>query len=325
MKRIKGLIKHASIVVKGRLALELFYEFRKLSKYLGEISPDRDIDKFKADLQIKIHSIEKGLSLPVPRVGFGETKINDILARIEKLKGKLEHIRMFEETQEILSQYFLFNEKNGHINDGLKTKFHSVFSEEYENTNQGGVTTISKKSIQDAIDFNYAAFVNNRFSIRDFEIGKVDRDIIYKAMDLAKKSPSACNRQPWNVYVFENDEVKKQILSWQGGNLGFSDCIDKAIVITCSIKSYFIHESHQAYIDGGMYAMSFMYALHSIGIGSIPLTMAAMSKKSKVLYQKYGISDDELPIVMIGVGKLKETFNVAISNRREVAGYVKFI
>jgi nitroreductase len=109
------------------------------------------------------------------------------------------------------------------------------------------------------------------------------------------------------------------------GSRGFSDTINTAIVVKCSLKHYFMGEIHQAYVDGGLYAMSLMYALHSLGVGTIPLTLGMTSNKLKSLHNTFHEGKDELPILIIGVGALKDTFKVAISNRKDISEYVKII
>ena len=37
---------------------------------------------------------------------------------------------------------------------------------------------------------------------------------------------------------------------------------------------HIFYEVHQAYVDGGLYAMNLINALHSLGIGTIPLSVA---------------------------------------------------
>ncbi len=143
-------------------------------------------------------------------------------------------------------------------------------------------------------------------------------------MRLQKKTPSACNRQPWRIHVFRDKVIKKELLDWQG-NRGFTDNIDTAIVVTCSLNAFFIYELHQAYVDGGLYAMTLMLALHSLGLGTIPLTLGLMSSELNILHEKFGIKEDQIPILIIGVGCLKESFEVAISERKEIKEYVRFI
>lgn len=79
------------------------------------------------------------------------------------------------------------------------------------------------------------------------------------------------------------------------------------------------------YVDGGLYAMNLMYALHSEGLGTIPLTCSLMARNYKKLYHDFDIKDNEVPVLLIGVGNLKEKFEVAVSNRYNYDHYVKFI
>jgi nitroreductase len=79
------------------------------------------------------------------------------------------------------------------------------------------------------------------------------------------------------------------------------------------------------YVDGGLYAMNLMYALHSLGIGTIPLTCALMARNFNALYRDFDIKDNEVPVLLIGVGNLKDKFEVAVSNRYSYKNYAYFI
>ena len=84
-------------------------------------------------------------------------------------------------------------------------------------------------------------------------------------------------------------------------------------------------ETNLPYVDGGLYAMTLMYALHSLGLGTIPLTTGLMPSQLKKLYSKFDVKDCEVPILLIGIGSLKEKFNVAASYRYNFDQYTSFI
>ena len=89
-------------------------------------------------------------------------------------------------------------------------------------------------------------------------------------MELAQRTPSACNRQGWKTHVFLGDK-SVELVKWQGGARGFENEIKGAILVTANLKAFLFYEVHQAYIDGGLYAMNLVNALQYSGFGSIPL------------------------------------------------------
>lgn len=319
-----------TIFLKIRLLFEAFIDNKRMFIHSGAINTRNDHEKYKSLISIMIHGIEKGLALPNPRAGFGESKIINIFNEIEIFKTKFDDNQFLSEAKSIFIKYFSLNKELGHINHVLLNKFEKLFSE-IENIGDGGILSLSKKEIENATNFDYDKFVRTRFSIRDFSEVPVSKDIILKALEIARKTPSGCNKQGWRVYVYRDKEKVNSILKWQGGNNGFTQCIDTAILVTCSLKSYFYHERMSSlYVDGGLYAMNLIFAFHSLGIGTIPLMTAKTaftrrkSSQSNTLYKEFGVRNCDVPIVIIGVGHLKETFNVAISTRKPISEYVTF-
>ena len=105
-------------------------------------------------------------------------------------------------------------------------------------------------------------------------------------------------------------------LTWQNPEQLFvaQELINKVKSKCCGIKVY---EVHQAYVDGGLYAMNLINALHSLGIGTIPLSVAFGYDKLDNLSQ-FDIPRNEIPIVIIGAGYILDNFNVAVSSRKSI-------
>lgn len=313
-----------NVVTRSRLLNEIWYHYCRFCRNTGQIGMAKKESKYAADLRIRVHAIEKGLSMPHPRVGFGEKKVKDILQRVDYYKSHFEHMDLLSETKAILDSYFKFNANNNHNNEQLQARYLQLLANVNVGGYEGGTYTVNKEKITEAGVIDFESFAKSRFAVRDFSDKPVDIDIIKRALEIAEKAPSACNRQPWRVYVYRGNK-KNDLLAWQGGCNGFYEGIDTAILVACNVESYFLHEITLPYVDGGLYAMTLMYALHSQGLGSIPLTCGQMSSKLKVLYRRYDIRDNEVPVVIIGVGNLKEKFEVAVSNRYDYKTYTTFV
>jgi len=50
-----------------------------------------------------------------------------------------------------------------------------------------------------------------------------------------------------------------------------------------------------------------------------------MTSQMNVFHEKFGINKDLVPILIIGVGSLKNQYKVAISERKDIEEYVEFI
>ena len=64
----------------------------------------------------------------------------------------------------------------------------------------------------------------------------------------------------------------KKVLELQSGSRGFADKIDKLLIISYDIKSYQgSGDRNTGYIDSSLFAMTLIYALTFMGIGTVPL------------------------------------------------------
>jgi nitroreductase len=134
---------------------------------------------------------------------------------------------------------------------------------------------------------------------------------------MAQKTPSVCNRQSSKVYVFSKAEDKQKVLSYQNGNRGFGDQASKVLIVTSNLEHFVsAGERNQCWVDGGMFSMSLVYALHSLGLGTCCLNWSVERQADQELRQVAGISDAEAVMMMIAVGHLPETLKVAQSPRK---------
>lgn len=311
------------LITRGRLLNEMIYHYRRFVRNFGRLGLKNNEKKFAADLRIRVHAIEKGLSLSNPRVGFGEEKVKTILEMVAYYKKNFNNDEFLDEVKSILHNYFDFQKSKNHVNNDLIEMFEGLFGEDTYNKELGGIKYLTKNDISKTISCDFEAFVESRCAIRDFCNTPVDINLIRNALKIAEKTPSACNRQPWSVYVYR-EKMKNEIFKWQHGSMGFYEEMDTAILVCCNIQSYFMGEVNLPYVDGGLYAMTLIYALHSQGLGTIPLTMGLGANNIKYLYKHFGIKDSEVPILLIGVGNLKDEFKVAKSNRFPYDSYTTF-
>lgn len=294
-------------------------DMNKYQKYSFDLAENRTRRHYEADLIFYFHKIEKGLSLPNPRVGFGKINIEYLISTLEKYVKNYEWDEVSLITLNTLYEYYYFNERNGLKLDKLYRRL-----ERLENTLNGreriytgGVDIVTKNEIDKRVKSNFKDFVYSRYSIRNFAPGDVSIDTIKNAVHIAQKTPSVCNRQSSKVYVYSDSESKERVLKYQNGNAGFGYKASKILIVTVDLKDFRgVIERNQSYIDGGMYAMSLIYALHSLGVGTCPLNLSITNGTERRLKKAANIHDSEVPIMMIAVGQIPDKLRVASSPRR---------
>jgi nitroreductase len=185
--------------------------------------------------------------------------------------------------------------------------------------NEGGIKKVTREKIWIDSKKDLKPFFASRHSVRNFALKEVDINLIEQAVEMAQRSPSVCNRQSSKVYVFSEEHQKKKVLSCQNGNRGFGDQASNVLIITSDLQNFAsVGERNQSWIDGGMYAMSLVYALHSLGLGTCCLNWSVEYQVDQQLRQVAGIGDSEVVIMMVAVGHLPNELMVAQSPRKAV-------
>lgn len=309
---------------------ELFYEYSVIVNQMGTAHDlYENKEKLKARIVMNAHSIEKGLSLKNIKLGYGKPKILALLKDLEHYYKLFNDKSLVVFCLSIIESYLAYN-KSHNIEDqdiiSAYTKMKNVLTEkskEFENLT-GGYFKTSREKIHRYGKIDYYNFVRNRHSIRNFTGKPVDVELLNKALEIAAYTPSACNRQPWGNHIFLDKQKIEQILEFQTGARQFKDDVTCVILITSKYSSFFGGEYHQPYVNGGMYAMNLIFALHSQGLGTTPLNMGFSAKKLKGLKKICDIQDNEAPIVLIGVGEIAEELSVATSSRFNFDEYTKY-
>lgn len=162
-----------------------------------------------------------------------------------------------------------------------------------------------------------------RHSIRDFNDENVPMEKLRKAIEIAQRAPSACNRQGVRVYVI-TDKYKECLKGWLEGTGGFSDSVDKFILITGRISSYRKDEPFQYIVSASIFAGYLTLALQSLGIGACVIQRSVLyNKKWEDIAKSLCIPGDEQAILMVGTGMPKNEYKVPVSWRLQYNEQVK--
>lgn len=319
LKRIfpsKALNSLRNIISIYKLASDNFYDFYNYIKHSSTLRVDNE-EKAIGKLILYYHVLEKGLSFENSRYGFGQevagmlvNSLNDYI----KLGYDQSNLQ-FRAACSTLIKYF---DKNGEASDylkNLKDQLNPTIHDMY-NPNFGGSLILKKEDISKYTNINYKDFYESRHSIREFSEVPVEKSKILEALNISQKYPSVCNRQAGRVYLISSKSKVIQHLNYQNGNRGFTDKVDKLIIVTVDLMMFSeSQERNQPYIDGGIYLMSILLALHSVGLGAVPLNWSVDRKADKYFRSHGTIKENELIISFIGIGNLKDEMVVPRSQR----------
>ena len=220
--------------------------------------------KLECEITLRYHSIEKGFVHSPIRSGFGKQRVIEL---IELLKNGtiMEHFGsvQVQAAINILCKYFEMHQTNGFDISDYYPEADYQFFKTMLISDFGTKKEHSKESFFLFSNADFKSFSTSRCSVRSFSGEKISKEIIREVITLANNAPSVCNRQPAFVYLIENKILIDTILSIQGGLKSHTETLNQLIVLTCN-RNYFysIGERNQLYIDGGIYLMNLLYALH---------------------------------------------------------------
>ena len=296
------------------------YHFRRYYKWSGVKRKYETQNQLRAVITKDYHKLEKGLSLKAPRVGFGQQAVRRLVSNVRQYDERYGRDETAQVAVNVLTAYYEFNLAHDLEDQDLYQTLTALKNGDHSNgafTCDGGVEPVTKEQIHEAAVRDLRPFFASRHSIRQFASDEVDISLIEQAVTMAQSTPSVCNRQPWKVHIIENEAVRQKALELQGGNRGFGDQASKVLIITTEMGSYlWPGELNQCWVSGGMFAMSLVYALHSLGLGTCCLNWCLNYRTDQELKKLVGMDDSEATIMLLAVGHLPDRLNVAQSHRR---------
>ena len=173
----------------------------------------------------------------------------------------------------------------------------------------------------------FLELVNNRQSCRDFNDKPLKRETLEKIVELVRLAPSACNSQPWKMYVILDEEVRKKVAKTT------QDCmmnkfVDKAkafIVLAetgATLKERIIAKfsnKHFVKYDIGELIAYLTLGAESLGVSSCILGWVNEKNLKEVL----SIPEDESVSIVIALGY--SDIEKRPKARKDMEKIVKFI
>lgn len=313
-----------------KLILDYWVDFRLYKRYSTLFSVNCFENK-EAILILNYHGIEKGLLHGKVKPRFAKDRIQ---AMHKLLKDEI-IIRNISNSQifigyKVAIEYYEYHKKNDiDISDYFTNKQYLNYLKLTENMSAHEFLSGVKKINYDNFytdHNNFFDFSNSRKSIRDFTGEKISIDRIKNVIKLANNSPSVCNRQASKVYLLSDKKRIDECLKIQGGFNGFGEKVNQLLILTVDRKYFYITgERYQFYIDGGIYLLNLLYALHHYKIAACPANWGKDFISDNRVRKFVDIPESEQIICMIPIGIAREEIAVTLSYRRTVDEVLKTI
>lgn len=301
---------------------EANYIKKKVRRFSMTFNKGRNSDL--AGLMIRSHVLEKGITMPERRMGFGYARVRDIIKKTRKCVKLYGTDSVFVQAALAdLKQYQdIHNEVGFQLPEDIVKGIDSLLPNlSVEDTNC--FMTTREEFFKPCADF--AEFAKSRHSVRWFDDSPVDEEKLMAAIRLAQTAPSACNRQAIRVKIISSEEGKKLCQSLQHGNRGFGEKADKWLLVTTELGDWAHNQVEMGYIDAGIFTMNLLYALHYYGFVACTLNAHLEVSRRKELYKGLGIPESELPAAFIVIGNPAKSFMVPKSSRLSLDDIVQEI
>lgn len=308
---------------KYRLRKKYKIDQKRFENSAFGIDKKKNKENLEAMITFHYHALEKALSFLDFKSGKALSSYDKLIAAMHEYrdKGFDLTIKAYVSALSVIDAYIKKEEEYGLDVTKLKNELTNL-SKDIEFSNEGGIYELTKKDLLRTKDSNFKELAFNRVSVRDFDEEPVKKEQIEEALSIAEKTPSVCNRQGYNVYAISNKETIQKLLKIQGGLTGHANNISYLLLVTGN-NNYMNnwHERNQAFIDGGLYAMSLIYALEYVGVGACPIHAFFDGPARKLL----NIPDSRNLILYIAVGNYPEKVKVPKSPRESFKRKTTFI
>lgn len=326
---IKEKLSEMHLLLFLKMLPDMVAEYWRFSKQTVRCGMSSNSEKLLTEILMITHALEKGFSIHEKKVGFGTKKLQQLISLLERFVRKYGYSDSLSVSIAVALELISFHKQSGFSNEILEKSEISVHKliahagKQKDDFNQAGFIQKNVREMQDLSNANFETLAQNRYSFRHFSDKPVLENELRKVLNIAKKSPSACNRQSYRVHVF-SESKKDQILLLQGGANSFYKEVNKVLLVTGNLNRYYSMEQHLPYVDASLFAMSLMYAMAANGIASIPLTMGRRRKDLQKIRKEMNLPENEVPVLLIAIGHYPEEAELSVSARNPVDYFTTF-
>lgn len=300
------------------LAGYYLYDFADFIKNSGATAHPGQHEARLSSITVYAHNIEKGLSLPSPRPGFGTKNLGLLLPAIRDYVDRFGSDDTLARVQGVLEAYVQFNKSVNNLDYPYKKTIAETLLL-ISTSPRGGIKTVTRDELMHSVESVSPDFFLSRSSVRVYSQRAVDIAKIETAIRIAQKSPSVCNRQSGFVHVLTKRADIDAALKLQGGANGFADNVPMLLVITTKTRNFYGSERNQRWIDGGLFAMSLILGLHMQGLGTCCLNWSKPPASDRALKSMLQIDADRSVIFLLAVGEVLDEYRVAKSEKRPLS------
>lgn len=279
------------------------------------------------ELRRNIHRLEKGIIMIPRREVFARDYITET---VEFYESAAKQCRVAPETMDasemawahdVLTEYFRVNTGSHPIVDSARERFAMI-----DFTASSGDKIPHAKTQTSTVSYEQLQeLAMQRRSVRWFAQKEVPRGLIDKALLVARQSPTACNRLPYEFRVFDDPQMVRTVANLPFGTAGYADNIPVVVVVVGKLESYFSpRDRHAIYVDSSLAAMSFMFGLETLGLSSSVINWPDFEPLEAKMQKTLGLDVSDRVVMLIAVGYSHADGLVPFSQKKELDTFRSF-
>lgn len=299
--------------VRSEAARAFRYDMAQFMANAGALHLDRKAAA-RAEIVMGYHVLEKGLTMPHRRLGFGKGAVVHLMNLVDSFERRFGGDPQVRHAVGVLRAY-----REMHRGSPDPMPRLDAFLAARADVPAAVEPHVRREEFFAAKDAPFPEFAASRHVARHFA-GPVARETIESAVSLALTAPSACNRQYARVHAVDDPALRDRLFAIQGGTRGFGQDADKVLVVTADLSCVrWAWERHDCYVNGGIFVMNLCYALHCLGVAHCILHWSVPPETDREAHRMLGIPPNEAIVQVVACGMPPDEFDIAASPRLPVS------
>jgi nitroreductase len=270
------------------------------------------------------HAIEVGLTYKPTRPGFAESTVEALIGNLNDYLVVKPANSLVVHVVQTLVEYCRVNRELDHDVGQIELDTSKL-------ARKAGVEVSAAEPLfpmpySVSVEHGFRDFARGRRSCREYREKPVDIELLEDAVRSALSSPSACNRQPCRVYVLDDPDVRQRALDLQNNRSAWRSTAGRILIVTVDQGFYNgVREYNAAYVDGGLFCMTLVYALHAQGLGTCMLNLNISVSDLNLLRETIGATRGEVFVMMIAAGHAARDAPVCRKFQRSASEVIQLI
>ena len=299
---------------------EYLYDKEFYKKHNMNTEPN--LNKLGYETVIHTHTLEKGMEhfelrpFAVKKTAY----MIDLINRQTKYEGFEKKFAYINGINTLRAYKNMYEEHNWKDKKEYKTV--SDFLKNYEKVEQqkAGAYILTKKELENDYKIDYLKFVKSRHSTRNYKKEPLKIEDVQEAVEMAKYSASACNRQYIKLHYYPTGKMRDNVIKYSLGKGGLYMEGVNTFIVTFDVNGLSgAGERNQGYFNAGLYSTNLVNAFHSLGIGTCFIQFANSVKEEEDLKKMNDIPEYERIAVILYAGYYDEKSIFAVSPRKNVS------